>query len=463
MINSIELNNFKAFQQSGVVDMKKINILVGPNSSGKSSFIKSLLALKNTIDSKDEEIVLDLNREIGTFKTIVYNNQTNNKIGYNINFENKSTLTEEDFRKIAQRLIMFKITNNYTQELRDNFNIDVDEILAKLMKKSQDFIVDNIKIEFNLSSLDWVFVEKFHINFTNGDYADIYWKENSYYISINKEDLNISNILKPYKFYFKIDEEKLGTIEENQLEMVAILEFILDDIENRTSKFTNKLIYMEPLRNKIDRVEYVTNLKTVNTVGSKGENILTALLGINKMEEKITKDRINYWIRDFDLGECFEVQKLSDDNYSILIKNKYTGVYNNILDVGVGTSQLLPIIIESVNSEDGSTLIMEEPETHIHPNAQSKLADLFVDCANKQEKRFIIETHSIFLITQLQILVAQGKISADDVKVYYFLQDKDGSQVMDMKLTPKGQFQEEWPSGFFDIHYKLGKKLFKYL
>jgi predicted ATPase len=461
MINSIELNNFKAFQQSGIVDMKKINILVGPNSSGKSSFIKSLLTLKNTMDSKDEEIVLDLNREIGTFKTIVFNNEINNKMVYSINFENKSTLTREDFRKIASRLIMFKITNNYTQEKSDNYNID--QILSKLMERSREFIVDNIKIEFNLTSLDRVFVENFHINFTNGDFAYIYKKENNYYINLKNEDINISNIIKPYKFYFKIDEDKLDCLEENQLEMIAILEFILDDIENRLSKFTDKLIYMEPLRNKIDRVEYVTNLKTVNTVGSKGENILTALLGINKMEKKTTKDRINYWIRDFDLGENFEVQKLGDDNYSILIKNKYTGVYNNILDVGVGTSQLLPIIIESVNSEDGSTLIIEEPETHIHPNAQSKLADLIVDCAEKQEKRFIIETHSIFLITQLQILVAQGKIAADDVKVYYFLQDQDGSRVMDMKLTRRGQFQEDWPSGFFDIHYKLGKKLFKYL
>ena len=63
----------------------------------------------------------------------------------------------------------------------------------------------------------------------------------------------------------------------------------------------------------------------------------------------------------------------------------------------------------------------------------------------------------------MQILVAQGKISPDDVKVYYFLQDEEGSKLLDMKLTPKGQFQEEWPSGFFDIHYRLGKELFRYL
>src|SRR5699024_2367676 len=116
-----------------------------------------------------------------------------------------------------------------------------------------------------------------------------------------------------------------------------------------------------------------------------------------------------------------------------------------ILDVGIGTSQIVPIIIESVNSPKKSTLIIEEPETHIHPNAQSKLADLFIDCVNKQDKRFIVETHSIFLITQLQILVAQGKIKPEDIKIYYFLQDENGSRVMDMRITDNGQFEEEWP------------------
>lgn len=461
MINAIELKNFKAFKRSGIVDLKRINILVGPNSSGKSSFIKSLLTLKNTIDSSDEENVLDLSREIGTFKTIVFEKDLDNKMSYYIDFENKPTLSKEDIKKIGLRLIMFKITNDYSKDIKVDY--DIEEMLTELLGKSEDYIVDNIKIEFGITSFDKVFVDNFLIKFTSGGMCRIFWKDNSYQIVLNNEFLNISNIIKPYKFYFKIDEEGLDTIKEEKLEKVAIMEFILNDIENRIKNFTNKLIYIEPLRNRIDRVEYVTNIGSVNTVGSKGENIITALLGIDNMDKKDVRDRINYWIKDFDLGESFQLQKLDDDNYSVLIKNKYTGVENNILDVGVGTTQLLPIIIESVNSEEESTLIIEEPETHIHPNAQSKLADLFVDCAKKQNKKFIVETHSIFLITQLQILVAQGKISPGDVKVYYFLQDEEGSKLLDMKLTPKGQFQEEWPSGFFDIHYRLGKELFRYL
>lgn len=154
---------------------------------------------------------------------------------------------------------------------------------------------------------------------------------------------------------------------------------------------------------------------------------------------------------------------MNGDKYSVFIRNKNLGIYNNLSEVGFGTRQLLPIIIEAINSPRQSTIIVEEPETHIHPKAQSKLADLFVSSAIEGDRRFIIETHSIFLVTELQILVAEGKIKAEDVGIYYFTQDSEGSRAINMKLRQNGQFEEEWPSGFFDIHYLLGKKLFDLL
>jgi predicted ATPase len=448
------------------MDMEKINILVGPNSSGKSSLIKALLTLKNSIDSPDKETVLGLNKEIGTYKNIVYNNEKSNKVRYKISFEGNGHFTQEDFQRLVLKYIMFKIANQYNEETKENVNID--KILARLKKKRKEFEVDSVDLTFNVTPMDRVVVEEFYINFEKGHHVRIFREKDSYRMTYNKQEISVRDIIKPYKFYFKVNEDKVSKLEENEIETIAILDFILNDIEKKMTQFANKLKYIEPLRNKFERIEYVTNLQQMNTVGSKGENTLTTLLGIYKEEgdtpkNKKIKEKIDFWLKSFDLGESMDIQKLDQDNYSLKIKNKYTGIYNNILDMGVGTSQLLPIIIESVNSEDGSTLIIEEPETHIHPNAQSKLADLFVDSAIGQNKKFIIETHSIFLITQLQILVAKGKIDYEDIRIYYFKQGEEGSKIINMKLTEKGQFQEEWPSGFFDIHYELGKKLFKYL
>ncbi len=194
---------------------------------------------------------------------------------------------------------------------------------------------------------------------------------------------------------------------------------------------------------------------------------MNTILGIKNIDESKTKKeilrKINFWLNEFDLAQEADVQELGNNNYSLIIKNKYTGIPNNIVDVGVGTSQLLPIIVESINSAPNTILLIEEPETHIHPNAQAKLSDLFVEYSNLHNKRFFIETHSMYLIMQLEILVAQKKIKAEDVGVYYFTQDAHGSRILDMKLAENGQFDEEWPKGFFDVPYELSKKLFKFM
>ena len=105
-------------------------------------------------------------------------------------------------------------------------------------------------------------------------------------------------------------------------------------------------------------------------------------------------------------------------------------------------------------------LFRSEPESHIHPNAQSKLAELFVDIVSTQNKKFLIETHSIFLIVQLQILIAKKVINPDDICIYYFNQKEDGTEVKNMEISENGQFKEAWPSGFFDVQMELGKMLF---
>ena len=204
MIRSIELNNFKAFKKSGRVDLKKINILVGPNSSGKSSFIKALLMLKNSIDS-NEESVLGLDKEIGTYRSIVFNNDITNRVGFYIDFENQSTFTREDFRSIALRMIMFKITHRDTQDVVDHF--DVEGILESLMERSSEFIVDNIHLEFNVTRRT-MFCGVLSHQLHQWGLVDIVKEGPSYHIRHNKRYISVPDIIKPYKFYFRIDEDK---------------------------------------------------------------------------------------------------------------------------------------------------------------------------------------------------------------------------------------------------------------
>lgn len=466
MIKSIELENFKAFKDSGEVDLKKINIFVGQNSSGKSSFIKALLTLRSTINSDDHEMVLDLNESIGNFKSVVFRNDIKNRIKFKLSFKEIEEIKGNT--KFLMTEAILKIVDVLNSKSK-NGEFEFASYLMELSRKNKFNKVDFIEFYIKITKSERVVVDEFSINYLNLNNTTIRMERNSYYMYYNGKLIPQSNIVRPYKFLFEVNPSKITSdLEIEMLEDIALFEYSIKAIKKQLEEFTKSIRHIEPLRNKFKRVEYVTNLKFNNTVGRMGENTITTLVGLEKNSredngiDKIT-ETINKWLDEFDLGSNISIKKLGNDNFSLYIKNKNTGVDCNILDMGVGTSQLLPVIIESINSPDNSTLVIEEPESHIHPNAQSKLADLFVDIATNQNKRFIIETHSIFLIVKLQILIAKGLINSNDICIYYFNQTENGTKASKMQLSENGQFKKAWPSGFFDVQLQLGKVLFESL
>ena len=396
MIKSVELENFKAFKKSGEVDLKKINIFVGPNSSGKSSFIKALLTLKNTVDSADTETILNFNEDVGNFKSVVYKKDVRNCIKYKLNF-----LENDSIKKFTLNDVIFKIINRMINK-DENDEHDLKYYLVEVNKNSRLFKLKSIEFSVKSYKDDRMVIDELNINYYNEKNIKIKRDRASYYIYVDSIKIDEANIVVPKKFLFTINEKKITKkLDINELQNIALLEFALMDVEKQLNEFVSKIKHIEPLRNKFNRVEYVTSLKANNSVGNRGENTVPTLVGLGKEQSNSKVSKINMWLDKFDLGQNVGVKNLGNDSYSLFIKNKYTGIECNILDVGVGTSQLLPIVIESINSDDDSILIIEEPESHIHPTAQSKLAELFVDIVSTQNKKFLIETHSIFLIVQL--------------------------------------------------------------
>lgn len=452
MIENIKIKNFKSFKKAGKIDIGKINVFVGPNSSGKSSFIQGLLLLKNVIECAVEKHYKALE---GDYKSLVYNKDAQNKLQYTMSFDDSEIYNDT--------LDEFKIRNNF-------LNIEEEDIerIKDIYKtiSLKDMCVTLKIVEDSMISSDELELNSFELTTNRNAKVEIFFEDNKYSIKLNNKKIENIGIFNACNFYFKIEKINLKDIIDDIKEEVFLSFSILEKLENTLIEFSNKLIYMTSVRTDFLRSENIGKDKKTARVGSRGQYTLSALMDIDRCCDKdcnykYKKAKIGYWLDEFDLGDKIEIKEVRNNEYSIMIRNKYLDIYNNILDVGIGTSQLLPLIIESVNSDDNSFIIVEEPETHIHPKAQAKLSDLFVSCAQNDNKKFLIETHSIFLITELQILVASKKIDANDVKVYFFDQDREGTKIKNMVLAENGQFEEEWPSGFFDIHYELGKKLFE--
>lgn len=471
MIKGVGVENFKAFKEFNNIDFKKINVLLGPNSSGKSSYLKALITIANTIKSKESEPAIHLDDNIGGFRDIVHKNNNDNirfSLKLNDNIPADTVEAELFNESITDKGSIFLYAIIRLVKIDDILNIDkYREILQNLYRDYRQNPAQNVEFTIKETPKKPNIINSFKIVLQNGDEVNIFMKRNSYYIKYNEKEFREPNLIQPTKFYFKFNYLKtLGVSAEEIANMVKIA-FALKEVEYNLTMFARNFIHIEPFRNEPKRTELVTNFK-FNSVGSKGENTLSTVIGLNVDKEKNkskfnVKNEINHWLNEFDLAQSIDVEELKNNTYSLVIKNKFTGHVCNIVDVGVGTSQLLPIIIESVISPNGSILLIEEPETHIHPNAQAKLAELFADCSKKFNSQFFIETHSLYLVRQLQILVAKKALSPDEIGIYYFEQDHNGSHIKNMELYENGQFVEEFPKGFFDVPFELTKIFMNYI
>jgi predicted ATPase len=123
----------------------------------------------------------------------------------------------------------------------------------------------------------------------------------------------------------------------------------------------------------------------------------------------------------------------------------------SIADVGFGVSQALPVLVALLVAEPGGLLYIEEPELHLHPRAQRRLAVVLAEAA-KRGVRVVAETHSSLLLRGIQILVAKGRLSRDLVKLHWFKRSKDGAtEVHSADLDGQGAYGQDWPEDFDDV------------
>lgn len=180
-------------------------------------------------------------------------------------------------------------------------------------------------------------------------------------------------------------------------------------------------------------------------------------IGKNDEEWQFVKD----WMKLFEIGNDFHIESYFGEAYGLSIIDEYRKQIN-LADKGKGSIQLmilllrLATIIRKYNvGKDNIIVLVEEPEQNIHPDLQVLLTDLFCDVFKKWGIRFIIETHSEYLVRHAQLIVASGKykyqqefIDGNPFKVYYFSQD---NIPYDMLLEGNGRFKNAFGDGFFNV------------
>lgn len=156
------------------------------------------------------------------------------------------------------------------------------------------------------------------------------------------------------------------------------------------------------------------------------------------------------------LIEEFGVNPISKQRqeYEVKVRTKGAVDWVDLPDVGFGISQVLPVLVQCFYAPAGSIILMEQPEIHLHPNAQSALADVMIDVINSRENgvdrniQLIIETHSEHFLRRLQRRVAENSVSQKKVSAYFANISQTPAMLDPLQIDRFGNIKN-WPENFF--------------
>ena len=228
------------------------------------------------------------------------------------------------------------------------------------------------------------------------------------------------------------------------------------DIPNNSQDFLDMHGKLAPFFYHQKQNDNISELAIDDTVN----NVLKSELTINDTENVTLRSQVAYWLNHI-LGTTVKTENIQD-NIIVSYQAPHDVEAYSPLNTGFGTSMVFPILIACLTAKIGDTVIIENPEVHLHPKAQSKLADFFAFIAQKGVQ-IILETHCEHLIYKLCYNVNQGIIDYDKVVFQYKEINKPFEAIYTDK---KGRFVDEkdelrdFPPGFFDATLKEYMSIF---
>lgn len=405
MFTRLRLTNFKAWKDTGDLQLKPVTVLLGTNSSGKSTLIQSLLLLKQTVQSPDRTVHLNLGGD---------------EINDLFNFGDFDDVLNQGAEPPRQFSIAFDF------QRRDPGRIEQGQFECSYGKTSSGSVV----------------VQTLTIQSGEHLFRVVRREKGAFSVFVDDE-------VQPRAKGRHYAPERSIALSADAILAVDQQGKFAEDLSLALRRELESISYLGPLRRKPER-DYPWNKTKPGDVGSDGRGAVDALLASTLLrgdDQNEVVIGVSRWLSRMKVAQKLEVRQQGRSNRYELVVHR-DGVACNLRDVGIGVSQVLPVLVLAYFAPVGSTIILEEPEIHLHPLAQSVLAELFVEVSRKRSVQFIVETHSEHLFRRLQTLVAGEKASSDRIAMYFVERQGKSAKARPLQLDPYGRV-DGWPEGFF--------------
>ncbi|MGA3189878.1 MAG: DUF3696 domain-containing protein [Bryobacteraceae bacterium] len=387
MITNLRAQNFKSWKDTGDLRLAPLTGLFGTNSSGKSSILQLLLMLKQTAESSDPNRVLHLGGDPKSYVDL-------------------GTFADVIHGHDLGSSLLLSITWPISGR---PFHFDVS-----LREENQRIAIS----EFAYS----------------GD-------GRSHRMSVRSDG----------QYDFVIDGERAFSAPPPQpfrLPLVVKPRGEKAPVHNLLEVELQDLSYLGPLRVP-PRRSYLFRGTRPRDVGKDGEETIQALLAVQQSAPSVEKN-VAEWLVKMKLIHSFKLRPIAPNrrDHEVLIKTTEESPEVLLTDVGFGVSQLLPVLVLCYYVPEGTTLLLEQPELHLHPSAQSVLADVFIDVVKNRKLQIIFESHSEHLLRRIQRRIAEETFPAQDASMYFCHIENGESHATALELTDEG-FIKNWPKDFF--------------
>ena len=386
MITNITLENFKCFRYISV-DPKLVTVFIGPNGTGKSGVMQALLLLKQ---SRDDVRYLKLNGDLIRFaaEAFMLHENESNLDDVRISLSAYSSIDSEE----VQGPLQFEVDLRYSEQ-------------ASLM-------VDR-------GSTMW--------ETSHGYYKIPFDRLDSHPIVRTPRGVISFDVL-PQINSFRVKSTSGGDSQSLSL---------LDQVSQAPAKMLANL-KMVPAARGLTRDIYTLGAESFDDIsgasglGAQEENTATTLAYSRPDVEKVSllmKRITEVGVR----AETVAPQSVKP------VSESHAGAIS-LLAEGFGTNALVQLLFEVVRTAPEATVLIEEPEIHLHPKAQADLASVLVEEAKSDRKQIVMTTHSEHVAGRLLTLVAEGKLRADELAIYSFEKDETGvCSASEIEVTDRGQ------------------------
>lgn len=480
MLNKISLKNFKAFREAEI-ELKPITILVGPNNSGKSSLIQSIILLQQTLMGSTNNVINTEGQKFGSFADLVHQKSDKKEIDFKLDFSDETsiefTVAEEDTNLFIKNFSLKSEVFCYT--LKDlNIRDYTAENEIRSAKKGSITFAENFKKNKKLLQFDAApifYRESFFFKISSiGDFSKFI---NEYVARLNIISDMIESFTTRNESNISLVKKTFNEIMDGSLNIDEIMDdgVIVSDCISDTIYFYNNCVkssddFYKKIKKEFSNIKYIGPIRDLggrsyeigkyNDVGSMGEHAVQILANDSKLKTSVEKCLSNMRVVD-----TLDISKSTNKkNFEFLLKTKITEKGVNFVDMGCGTSQILPIIVQSLLSDDESLIIVEQPELHLHPKVQADLADFFVNVSSENNK-FVLETHSDYFIERIRYNIMVGDLNVENVAIYYIEQNEAEkcSTIETININSKGQYSN-LPEGYItNFRLKETQKMTKKL